>query len=287
MKKAKSQRSTGRLRRILLSKQFCITVLVLMSLLAIICLTKVILGFLPVKYFAVEGNTHYEVVEVSSASGIKSGDKLYRIDSGAVEEELLQKCPYIKEVKIKKQFPNTLCFVIEEKEPGWYIELGGAYFSLDYDMELLALERDVEKVIKRGMTRLVLPELEELSVGQYKDKPNVPVFASDDEHLRRETLEIIDTFRTHSIKSRLTKLDLTNRFEISIEIDGCYEVNFGDASNFETKMKLLDGVLGEAQNKGYVGGTITWTPSGKSGQFFLKGKLPALENNGADAEENG
>lgn len=279
MKKAKSEYGTGKMRQILLSKQFCITVLVLMSLLALICLIKVILGFLPVKYFVCEGDTHYEVLEISSASGIKAGDKLYRIDKSDVEENILQKCPYVKTVKITTKFPNTVCFVIEEKEPGWYLEFGDDFFSLDYDMELLVKEDEDKKIIERGLTKLVLPDLEEVIISENKDKPNVPIFSSDDEQVRKESLKIIDTFRTHSIKSRLSKLDISNRFEISLEIDNSFEVSFGDMANFDIKMKALMRVLDEAELAGFIGGTLTWTKgsSETAGTFALKGILPAID----------
>lgn len=270
MKKAKSGTSSGRLRRILLSKQFCITVLVLMSLLAIICLIKVVLSFLPVRQFTVEGNTHYEVSELVGAAGLKNGDKLYKIDTSKTVESLLKNCPYIKDVKLKRSFPDTLCFVIEEKEPGWYIEFGNEFFSLDYDMQLLAKESNSETVTKRGMTKLVLPRLEEVIISKNDDKTNVPIFASDDEHLIRETLKIIDTFRTHEIKSRLTMLDLTNRFQIYMTIDEKYEVYFGEVTNFDTKMKELSAILAKADAEGLAGGRLTWTQIEDTGHFAMK-----------------
>ena len=280
MKKAKSDYRAGRIRRILLSKQFCITILVVMSLLSVICLIKVILGFLPVKQFVCEGDTYYKVLEISSASGIKEGDKLYRINKSEAKKKILKECPYVKDVKIKAKFPNTVCFVIEEKEPGWYLEFGDEFYSLDYDMELLARETEESKIIKRGLTKLYLPDLEEIIISDNEDKPNVPVFASEDEQVRKETLKIIDTFRTHQIKSRLSKLDVSNRFEIKLEIDNSFEVNFGDMSGFDIKMKALVQVLDEAKNKHkFVGGTLTWTKgtSETAGTFALKGLLPELD----------
>ena len=277
MKETKSGYTAGRIRRILLSKQFCITVLAVMSLLTLICLIKVILGFLPVKQFVCEGDTYYHVMEISSASGIKEGDKLYRINKSEVRKKILKECPYVKDVKIKAKFPNTVCFVIEEKEPGWYLEFGEEFYSLDYDMELLARETEESKLVKRGMTKLFLPDLEEVIISENEDKPNVPVFASEDEQVRKETLKIIDTFRTHEIKSRLSKLDLSNRFEIKLEIDNSFEVNFGDMSGFDIKMKALVQVLEEAKTKHkFIGGTLTWTKgsSETAGTFALKGILP-------------
>ena len=189
---------------------------------------------------------------------------------------ILKNCPYVKSVEIETIFPDTVCFVIVEKELGWYLEFGKEYYSLDYDMELLALESNEERVTKRGLTKLILPQVEEVIISENKDEPNVPVFASNDEQLRKETLEIIDKFRTHEIKSRLSMLDLSNRFQISMTIDQKYEVYFGEMSNFDIKMKTLQKVLEEAEKSGYIGGELTWTMGSAetSGTFAFKGKLP-------------
>ena len=267
MKKAKRKESNARVRRILLSPQFCITVLVVMSLLALICLAKVVLGFMPVKHFTVEGDTHYDISEIISASGIRSGDKLYRIDEKAASQKLVKGCPYIKKVNIKQKFPNTVCFVVEEQDAGWYIQVGRDFYGLDFDMKVL-LETYVEDdFIDRGLTKLTLPELEEVIVGE------LPRFASDDEQLMKETLKIIDAFRTHELKGILTGLDVSNRFEIKLQIDNSYDVYFGDMTSFDIKMKALTEVLKKSSMEyGYSGGTITWDEAYSS--FALKGVYP-------------
>lgn len=279
MKKNNRKQSNGKLRRILLSKQFCIAVTVIMSLLVLICLIKVILGFMPVKRFTVQGDTHYDISELISASGIRSGDKLYKINEKAAAQKLVKDCPYIKTVKIKQKFPNTVCFVVEEQEPGWYIQVGNDFYGLDFDMKVL-LETYVEQdFIDRGLTKLVLPELEEVIVGE------LPRFASRDEQLMKETLKIIDSFRTHEIKERLTGLDISNRFEIKIQVDNDYDVYFGDMTSFDFKMKFLTEVLKEASEKyGYSGGTVTWE-EGKS-SFALTGKFPDPSETDENSKEN-
>ena len=262
MKKARAKQNTGRMRRILLSNQFCITVLVVMTLLALICLTKVVLGFLPVKQFQCEGDTQYNIVDIVRASGLQQGDKLYKIDDGDVEDMILKNCPYVKSVEIKRVFPDTVCFVIEEKEPGWYLSFGNEYYSLDYDLELLVLEYDKNNVTNRGLTELVLPNVEEVIINENNDEPNVPVFASDDEQLRKETLEIVDKFRTHEIKSRLSMLDLSNRFEIKLNIEDSFFVSFGEMSDFDVKMKKLIKAIDNLKGDGYVGANIVCNPDG-------------------------
>lgn len=252
MKKAGSKKNNERVRRVLLSKQFCISVLVVMSLLAFICLVKLVLGFMPVSNFTYKGETHYDISELINASGIRSGDRLYKIDEKAAVARMVRECPYLKSVKIEKKFPNTVCFAVEEQEPGWYMQVGNDFYGLDFDLKVL-LETYLEQdFIDRGLTKLVLPEIESVIVGE------LPEFASDDEQLIKESLTIVDAFRTHGIKKRLTGLDISNRFEIKLEIDNSYEVYFGDMASFDMKMKFLEAVLKKAEADGASGGRITW-----------------------------
>ena len=280
MKRVERKETSTRLRKIMLSQQFCITVLIIMTLLTTLCIVKAVLGFMPVKHFKLEGETHYDISEIISASGIRSGDKLYKINENAAESKIIKDCPYVKSVEIKRSFPNTVRFVVEEQEPGWYVQVGNDYYGLDYDMKVL-LETYVEDdFIDRGLTKLVLPELETLIVGE------VPDFASDDQQLMKETLKIIDAFRTHEMKGILTGLDLSNRFEIKLEIDNSYVVYFGDMTSFDIKMKALTEVLRKASTEyGYAGGTITWDEAYSS--FALKGEFPdpsESENNESNGE---
>ena len=252
MKKAERKKNNERVRKVLLSKQFCISVLVVMSLLAFICLLKLVLGFLPVSRFTYRGDTHYDISELINASGIRSGDRLYKIDEKAAVASMVRECPYLKTVKIEKKFPNTVCFAVEEQEPGWYMQVGNDFYGLDFDLKVL-LETYLEQdFIDRGLTKLVLPEIESVIVGE------LPEFASDDEQLIKESLTIVDAFRTHGIKKRLTGLDISNRFEIKLEIDNSYEVYFGDMASFDMKMKFLEAVLKKAEDDGATGGRITW-----------------------------
>lgn len=275
MKKAKSNKNNERLRRVLLSKQFCITVLVVMSLLAFVCLMKLVFGFLPVSNFTYKGETHYDISELINASGIRSGDRLYKIDEKAAAASMVRDCPYLKTVKIEKKFPNTVCFVVEEQEPGWYMQIGDDFYGLDFDLKVLLETYRDEDFIDRGLTKLVLPEIESVVVGE------LPSFASDDEQLIGESLKIIDSFRTHAIKERLTGLDISNRFEIKLEIDNSYEVYFGDMVSFDIKMKFLQAVLDKAEADGASGGRITWGDD----NFVLKKEYEEKEES-EQGEEN-
>lgn len=267
------------IKAIMLSKQFFIATVSVMGVLALVCLLCIVMRFVGIGSFEIEGETDYKLSELISVSGLRTGDRLYEVDEKEAEELLLEGCPYLKSVNVKKKFPNKICFEVEERVLGWYVEIGEDYYALDFDLLVLLETYSEESLIERGLTKLVLPELES-AMCDY-----LPEFGRGDEHLISETLKIVDTFRSHAVKQRLTKLDLSNRFEIKLTIDESFEVSLGDISNIETKLKTVIEVIETQLDNGYVGGEINMiTPT----SYSFKGVFAeqSEEQNGeTDTEE--
>jgi hypothetical protein len=256
------------IKAFILSKQFFIALMAFMSLLALICLALVFSRFIGVSEFEINGETDYRLSELISKSGIRTGDMMSSVNERKAEKILLEKCPYLKSVEVKKKFPNKICFVVEERVLGWYLEVSDDYYALDYDLLVLLETYDEESLKERGLTRLVLPEIESAICDR------LPEFGHGDEQLIRETLKIIDTFRTSGIKERLTYLDLSNRFEIKLTIDGEFDVKLGDMKDIETKLATVTETIEKALASGFVGGEINMiTPTTCS----FKGEFPAPE----------
>lgn len=256
------------IKAFILSKQFFIALMAFMSLLALICLALVFSRFIGVGEFEIKGETDYRLSELISKSGIRTGDMMSSVNESKAEKILLEKCPYLKSVEVKKKFPNKICFVVEERVLGWYLEVSDDYYALDYDLLVLLETYDEESLKERGLTRLVLPEIESAICDR------LPEFGHGDEQLIRETLKIIDSFRTSGIKERLTYLDLSNRFEIKLTIDGEFDVKLGDMKDIETKLATVTETIEKALASGFVGGEINMiTPTTCS----FKGEFPAPE----------
>lgn len=267
------------IKAFILSKQFFIALMAFMSLLALICLALVFSRFIGVGEFEIKGETDYRLSELISKSGIRTGDMMSSVNERKAEKILLEKCPYLKSVEVKKKFPNKICFVVEERVLGWYLEVSEDYYALDYDLLVLLETYDEESLKDRGLTKLVLPEIESVIC----DK--LPEFGHGDEQLIRETLKIIDSFRTSGIKERLTYLDLSNRFEIKLTIDGEFDVKLGDMKDIETKLATVTETIEKALASGFVGGEINMiTPTTCS----FKGEFPAPEEpeEPTDSEES-
>lgn len=225
---------------------------VLCALAAIAVLVLALLLF-PVREFEIKGETKYDVNDLVDASGIRTGKRLYFISSGKAEKKILENCPYVESVEVKKVFPNKIRFEIVEKTSGWYIQVGEDHYSLDYDMRVLSETYNEQALKDRGLTKLVLPELGGVVIGEY------PTFGEGDERLISETLRIIDEVRTRDIKNRLDMLDLSNRFYIKMTVDDTFEIDFGDMNGADTKFDTIDQAISMAHQNGYAGGVITFT----------------------------
>lgn len=202
-----------------------------------------------IRHFEVVGVTTYEYTEIVNASSLKRGDKLYSIDKKAVVANIMEACPYLESVKVSAKFPNTVRFSLEEKSPSWYIDIAGDYYVLDSDLKVMTETSSRERLSAFGACELVLPNIKSAMRG------SVPEFGEDEQEIRK-TLEIISTVRQNTFKARITKLDLTSRFEIHMTVDGIYEVYMGDMSNFEAKIETVKKIVSSDEVKDYAGGEI-------------------------------
>ena len=194
-------------------------------------------GFLPVSKFELRGiAAYYDRDDLIAASGIDFGDKLYDVDVSEVEQRIMSSCPYLEDIDVDRVFPNKIRFEVVEKTPQWYIEITGDFYVLDADLTVLQ-ESTAEDILRgRGLTRLTLPAVKSAICG------SLPAFGADDLEIKR-SCEIINTLRSHKIKERITDVDISNRFAISIILDGSYYVYLGDMSLLGAKLDALDDML--------------------------------------------
>lgn len=249
--KFKLEDVTGRIKSVIQAKGARIWLTVIACALALILLVALVSIFFSVREFEISGETKYDINEIIDASGIRTGDRLYWLGEGRAEKRIAEACPYIESIEIKRVFPNKIRFEIVEKTSGWYIQVGEDFYSLDYDMIVLSETYNEESLIDRGLTKLILPELQSVVCGEY------PKFGEGDEHLVSETLKIIDNIRNREVKNRMTLLDISDRFHIKMIVDRTFSVDFGDMGDADTKFDMIDQVISTALMKKYAGGEIT------------------------------
>ncbi len=205
---------------------------------------QVIKRFLPVKEFSVQGISVYESTDIINASGVKRGDLLYALDEKELASRVLQKCPYLADVKVKAVFPNELRFEVTGRNVRWYMDVSGTLYALDNDLVVL------DEIGKPdGLTKLVLPNVKRVLCG------SVPQFSESETELKK-TLEVISEIRKSALQSRLTEVNLESRWSIQLVVDGTFTVTLGDMSDLASKLLAAEEILLRNLPKNCIGGAL-------------------------------
>ena len=62
----------------------------------------------------VEGNSLYSPQQVIDASGVHTGDNLYLLNKYDAADQIIHTLPYVEQVQIRRQLPNTLVITVSE-----------------------------------------------------------------------------------------------------------------------------------------------------------------------------
>ena len=224
-------------------------IILVMSVLVIIGSVKLIRSFMTVSEFDVTGDSPYEVEDIVNASGIRPGDKLYGIDRKEAEKRIMTLCPYISEVSVRSRFPDRVEIRVESLTASWYVELAGDYYALDTDLRVLEETTDNEKFINGGIPRLTLPHIKSAVVGS-------PLVFGDSETEIKYANEFMDMVKKTSFKSRLTLVDIDQRFDIYIQVDGVYNVYMGDSKDTGAKLEAVEKALASEKLKNSISAEI-------------------------------
>ncbi len=234
-----------------------VLIIVLMSVLLLFGIFDFVKQYMKVAKFELSGIGIYEASELAGAAGIKKGDRLYGIDIEEAKEQILSRYIYIESVEIKRVFPNKVRFVIESRTPSWYLEISGDYYILDSSLRVLEQTKNIDMIRNAGITRLSIPSPNNVIEGE------IITFGNSDGE-REQTERIMNAVLLSQIKPRLTSLDIENRFDIHLEIDGKFQADIGRYENIEVKLKTIYKTLEdqESEARKAIGGSISITSSG-------------------------
>lgn len=143
-------------------------------------------------------------------------------------EGAVEKLPYVEKAEVRKVFPKILSVRVKEEFPLYKIENKDLYIT-----NTGLISRKAEN--PEGLIKIKPGPVEE-SEGQ--------AFTSSETRL-----EFIKKISDSSLASSLSYINLENKLDIGIMLKDI-EVKFGDLNNISKKIKLLEKVLADINNKG-------------------------------------
>lgn len=187
-----------------------------------------------VNSITVEGTDKYTAEEIIEASGLHTGINLYSFRESTVVKRITLACPYITSVDVKRHVPSKVTLVVVEDVPKYYADIFGEYKILSEGLRVLDTVEDAEQ-LPGGLIKLKLPSV------SYSVEGRVIQFASPQRE--RGIRDLLTAIIGSDISSRVTAIDISDRFDISVVCDSKYKLILGSAERADMQLKTAAAVL--------------------------------------------
>ncbi|MCQ2431745.1 MAG: FtsQ-type POTRA domain-containing protein [Clostridia bacterium] len=207
---------------------------VLPLVLVVSFLAGFILYFFRLQHLTFDNLTGYAAEDVFRASGLKKNMFVFAVSEGDIERRLRQRFPYIQDIEVERELPDTVHLIFTEDCAKFYTEMYGEYFVISESMRILA-RCDTEKELPEDLRKLTLPAVSYAVVGhklQFFDASYV-LFLS----------EIIDIIKESAVYDKIHEMDLSNRYYLSLRYDNRLTFDIGTAENLDTKMLYIKSLV--------------------------------------------
>jgi|GEM_PF-2107747 len=183
-----------------------------------------------------QGSTSYSSEELLLASGVMEGDHLYSFSSKEKGELISLRCPMISEVDVERTPPGKIVFNVTEETGVFYADFYGEYRTMSETLRILdpVSAKDAKDA---GYIKLKLPDIVSATAGK------VPEYASvrNDEYV----FNVCEAVLESALAQRVGNVDLSDKYDITMSVDGKYKIKFGDSESIEIKLRIAAAVLND------------------------------------------
>lgn len=188
--------------------------------------------FFEVKTVEVTGTSRYLPEYVAGLSGVETGDKLLFINKFEISQNLFAELPYVKAIKVRQRFPNTVVIEVTERTPAAKLVNSGISYIIDEDAYLLdytALGDGYRLPVING-------------IAPSGDTPGKQLAFEDPlmlESLRSILTELVGSDWIGNIG----EINLEKIYNITFSYGNRYTVVLGDASELPYKLSVFEVML--------------------------------------------
>lgn len=220
-----------------------------------VILTLVI--FFRVQYVEVEGNHYYTAQEISSICGIEEGDNLLTLSRGEIAGNIMAQRPYVKNVKVTRELPNTVKLTITEYPATYSVtDTQGNHYLITSQGK--AVEIVDEKEAKNHIT------INGLSI-----QPSVlgeTVTVAQEEGVETSAagkfnamVRLLQALEEAELVKQISSVNIPTARNITLWYTDRFEVSLGSVERIDYKLEYLK--IAVSRQKEYDTGTIDLTLS--------------------------
>ena len=190
------------------------------------------------------GNEIYTEEQILEQLPFTIGDNLFSFRAEETENNLRKALPFIGNAEIKRSLPSVVIVEVGERHMELSLAVGDDAYLLSGDLQVL--ERIGGGDITDGVASLKTGAVERCIVGEkvlFSDART----ASDLEELYR-------CLSASGLMGQVRAIDMTSRFDITIDYDGRFSVYLADIDNMDIKIRFLAGILEQLlpTDRGYI-----------------------------------
>ena len=223
--------------------------------------------FFKVEHFEISGVEQYTAWDIREASGLKEGDNLMTFSRPGAAARILEKLPYVSNVRIGIRLPNTVLIQITEVEvtysvkaqddSWWLISSGGRVVGQ-------AEGEEFQKHTQILGVHLLNPQVGMNGTAHENGQPSVDADGNTlpvvDTAARRLSLvlEIAQLMERNGLIGLAASVDVNDVHNMQMWIGQQYQVKLGDGENLSEKIASLKSAMAELNKVNYNSGVLEW-----------------------------
>lgn len=251
-----AKKTAGVRRRKRRKRRYTVYYVLLMLIVVTAMVTLSLTVFFNVKTISVENNSIYQQSEIIQASGVEEGNNLLRMDTGQVEQKILDQFVYLDEVSVRRSLPSTLIITCTAAEQTYNYQMkDGTYAYISRNGRVLEISQAAPS---DGAVTVLGLDLENVQQGDF-------IQEGHSEQLKR--LSQVQEKIQNAGLSDITQIDLSDEDTIGIQYQGRIRIEADDLSDMDyllkAAVKLLSDSIGENES-----GTIFYIKDTQSIHFL-------------------
>lgn len=183
--------------------------------------------FFNTEQIKVVGNQRYTAEQIVTASGIKNGDNLLRMNKDRISNRILSKLPYASQVQIIRELPSSVTIKVTEATPMCkYLVGDSAYALLSDELKIMEITSvDYENVASLLGIMLAIGEEGEIA-------------SADSDISQKILLDLLTLLKENGIIN-ITEIRFLSAIDTRLVIDQRVTVKLGGNTDLDYKLKMV------------------------------------------------
>lgn len=188
--------------------------------------------FFNIDTITVEGSGRYGSDEIIAASGLHTGDNLFRINTGRAERQIVDALVFVDRVQISRSFPNSIVITVTDAQPVMSFSNGGSYSTVS----------EAGRILETGLAQ---PAENTFVVNGVEIPENtVGTFLSVGSGEGMDILNEINAAAESVGLDNITRVDINSVVDIRVFLDNRFRVDLGNISDLEYKLTFAKELAG-------------------------------------------